>query len=227
MDADDRRLSEERRLRKAALTATSRQPPPREDTAGRLQPSQDDSGGTAEDTERARRLKQQTRWVDLHVRMAIERGEFEHLPGAGKPIPDLDGTHDPDWWVKKLIAREQITGVLPPALQLRKEDAALDALLDQESTAQGVRRVITDFNARIIEARRQLLGGPPVITATRDVEEEIARWQQRRAERRERLRHQRTTGSETAKEDSSQRRRWWRRSSHGDDAQTRRSGAFG
>ena len=29
-----------------------------------------------------------------------ERGEFDNLPGAGKPLPGLDGTDDPDWWVK-------------------------------------------------------------------------------------------------------------------------------
>ena len=46
----------------------------------------------------------------------MERGEFDDLPGAGKPIQDLGAEHDPDWWVKKLVERERITGVLPAAL---------------------------------------------------------------------------------------------------------------
>ena len=93
--------------------------------------------------------------------------------------------HDPDWWLKKLIEREQITGVLPPALQLRKEDAELDAPLDRE-TAEYARyaRLLEDFNPRVIEARRQLQGGPPVITPTRDVEAEVAAWRARRTTRR-------------------------------------------
>ncbi|WP_278258534.1 DUF1992 domain-containing protein [Nocardioides convexus] len=62
------------------------------------------------------RIAQQQTWVDLQVRQAMERGEFANLPGAGKPIEGLGETHDPDWWVKRLVERERIT-VLPPALQ--------------------------------------------------------------------------------------------------------------
>jgi hypothetical protein len=46
-----------------------------------------------------------------------------------------------------------------------------------------VRAVIEDFNARILDARRQLLGGPPVITQPRDVDAELAAWEQRRTAR--------------------------------------------
>src|ERR1700753_2779456 len=71
----------------------------------------------------AARIQHQARWVDLQIQQAMERGEFDDLPGAGKPLGDLGSPYDRDWWLKKLIEREQITGVLPPALQLRKEDA--------------------------------------------------------------------------------------------------------
>ena len=136
----------------------------------------------------ARRMEQEALWVDLQIRRAMERGDFDDLPGAGKPIPDLGADHDPDWWVKKLIEREQITGVLPPALGLRKEDAELDRRLDREATEDGVRHVVSDFNQRIVHARRQLSGGPPVITRTRDADHEVARWRARRDERRRLLR---------------------------------------
>ena len=36
-------------------------------------------------------------WVDRQIREAEERGAFKDLPGAGKPLKNLD-THDPDWW---------------------------------------------------------------------------------------------------------------------------------
>ncbi|MDQ6642182.1 MAG: DUF1992 domain-containing protein, partial [Actinomycetota bacterium] len=126
------------------------------------------------------RMENQVSWVDQQVRVAMARGEFDNLPGAGKPIRDLGGEHDPDWWVKTLIEREQITGVLPPALALRKEDAELDGVLDRESVEREVRQLLEDFNRRIIEARRQLQGGPPVITRIRSVEVEVAAWRQRR-----------------------------------------------
>lgn len=114
----------------------------------------------------------------------MARGDFDDLPGAGKPIKDLGRDHDPDWWLKRLIEREQVTGVLPEALALRKDDAGLDAALDRLAHEDDVRKHLEAFNRRVIEARRQLQGGPPVITRTRDVDAEVAGWRDRRAPRR-------------------------------------------
>lgn len=126
-----------------------------------------------------RRMDDRALWVDTVVDQAIRRGEFDDLPLQGKPLPGIGGTHDPDWWLKSLVEREQITGVLPAA-QLRAEHAALDETLDREHDERRVREIVADFNARVIDARRQLTGGPPVVTPTRDVEREVSRWRQRR-----------------------------------------------
>src|SRR5262245_3329060 len=67
------------------------------------------------------RIAQQQTWVDLQIRQAMERGDFDDLPGAGKPISDLGAHHDPNWWIKKLVEREHVT-LLPPSLALRKEN---------------------------------------------------------------------------------------------------------
>lgn len=157
------------------------------------------------ETPAAARIREQHRWVDLQIQRAMARGDFDDLRGAGKPIPDLGASHDPDWWVKKLIERERITGVLPPALQLRKDDVALDEHLDGLATEAEVRREVEDFNARVVAARRQLEGGPPVITPTREVENEVRRWRERRARRH--------TGRQApgAPEPPRPRRRWFRR----------------
>ena len=114
---------------------------------------------------------------------AFARGDFDNLAYAGKPIPGLGSTADPDWWIKGLMKREQISGMGPPALLLRKEDEELEETLDRMADPAAVRSLLEDFNARIIEARRQLLGGPPVITALRDVEDEVAAWRERRTDR--------------------------------------------
>ncbi len=126
------------------------------------------------------RIEQQTTWVELQIQQAVARGEFDDLAGYGKPIKDLDGRHDPDWWLKKLVEREQITGVLPPALQLRKDDAKLDGLLDRQTAESEVRREVEDFNQRVLAARYQVMGGPPLITQPRDADTEVARWRERR-----------------------------------------------
>lgn len=150
----------------------------------------------------AARIQHQARWVDLQIEKAMERGDFDNLPGQGKPLGDLGSPYDRDWWLKKLIEREQIN-VLPEALLLRKEAAALDAQLDRETAENRVRDLLEDFNRRIVAARRQLQGGPPVVTPTREVEAEVERWRQRLQARR----------TQQARDEKAPRsRRWWRRS---------------
>ncbi len=125
------------------------------------------------------RMERRGDWAEEVIRQAIARGDFDHLSLAGKPIPGLT-RHDPDWWLKSFIEREHITGVGPEAYLLRRDDAALDQHIDEEHTESGVRELVEEFNARVIAARRQLLGGPPVVTALRDVDLEVARWRERR-----------------------------------------------
>jgi hypothetical protein len=203
----DRDLDGERRLRRAATARHGVVP-------GTDQPGE--TGGPADkahedDNAAAERMEQKALWVDLQVRRAIDRGEFADLPGAGKPL-DLPDQHDPDWWVKRLIEREKITGVAPPAISLRQEDAELDATLDREWSPDGVRRVVEDFNRRVVEARRQLTGGPPVVTRLRDTDSEVDRWRERRAAAQEAARQRAAEASRRA--DSERRgRRWWSRRS--------------
>ena len=51
-----------------------------------------------------------TNAVERAIRAAIERGEFEDLPGAGEPLEGLDRPYDPNWWVKSWIEREREAG---------------------------------------------------------------------------------------------------------------------
>ncbi|MFC8040729.1 DnaJ family domain-containing protein [Paenarthrobacter sp. NPDC057355] len=134
----------------------------------------------AEEREKRRKVDDAAR-VEYLIRDAMDQGKFDNLKYAGKPIPGLGEHYDPDWWVKGLIQRERLSGIGPPAILLRIEDAELDVKLDQQYTEKQVRDILEDFNKRVIEARRQLQGGPPVITKLRDVDAEVQRWRERRA----------------------------------------------
>ena len=127
---------------------------------------------------------QRAQAVEIAIQQAMRRGEFDDLPGAGKPLADLGTVRDPDWWIRRKIERENLTGLGPPALTLRTEDARLSDRLDELPTEARVREALDDFNHRVREARRQLLGGPPVITRPRDVEAELEAWRTRALERR-------------------------------------------
>ena len=43
-----------------------------------------------------------------------------------------------------------------------------------------MREYLEDFNHRVIEARRQLLGGPPVVTPTVEIDQWVSDWSERR-----------------------------------------------
>ena len=43
---------------------------------------------------------------------AIAAGEFEDLPGLGKPHPIFDEEYDPHWWIRRKLAREGLHGDL-------------------------------------------------------------------------------------------------------------------
>src|SRR3954462_3925503 len=80
---------------------------------------------------------------ERQIREAQERGDFDNLPGAGKPL-DLSDSGDPDWWVKRFAARENLDlgGALPGALALRKEASGYpESLVDVRTEAQ-VREII-------------------------------------------------------------------------------------
>lgn len=150
-------------------------------------------------------------FVETAIQLAIRRGDFDDLPGAGKPIEGLGAHHDPDWWIRRKIETENLSGLGPPALLLRTEDRGLDDELDQLGREDDVRAVVEDFNRRVIAARRQLLGGPPVVTKTRDADAEVVAWR----ERRDAVRPAVVTDAETPEATDAGRRRgrrgWLRR----------------
>jgi hypothetical protein len=158
----------------------------------------------AEEKAREKRRKvDDAKRAEYLIRDAMAHGKFDNLKYAGKPIPGLGEAYDPDWWVKGLIQRENLTGMGPKAILLRTEDSELDARIDAQFAEKQVRDILADFNKRVIDARRQLQGGPPVITKTRDIDAEVERWRERRAER--------TAAAAAQQAEPELKRSWWRR----------------
>jgi hypothetical protein len=114
--------------------------------------------------------------VDRQIREAQERGEFDNLTGAGKPLPGYGEEYDENWWLKGLVQREQITGAVPATLLLRREVEELPATLARKTSEAAVRELVADLNDRIRRAQRGHLDGPPVVLRTLDVEDVVRRW---------------------------------------------------
>lgn len=94
-------------------------------------------------------------WIDRQVREAIERGEFDNLPGAGKPIPNLDD-NDENWWIKAKLEREGIKAPLPTALALRREVEEIQRTLADVRTEAQATEIIDDLKS----ARTRTLSAP-------------------------------------------------------------------
>jgi hypothetical protein len=126
----------------------------------------------------ARSLENWESWIERQIREAQERGEFDDLPGRGKPLRSIDRPHDPDWWLKGMIEREglDMSAALPPGLRLRRELEQLQEQLTELRSEQAVREVVGDLNRRILEHRRRTTGGPPIVVQTVDVERIVAAW---------------------------------------------------
>ena len=118
-------------------------------------------------------------WIDRQIREATDRGEFDDLPGAGKPIPDLDKPHDDAWWIKEKLRRENLS-YLPPAAALRKKAERALAEVSQAKSEGEVRAIVTAINEKIAEAIKKPPSGPPVDIVPFDVEGVVREWRERR-----------------------------------------------
>ncbi|MEU6577385.1 DUF1992 domain-containing protein [Streptomyces sp. NPDC046805] len=119
-------------------------------------------------------------WVDRQIRAAQGRGEFDQLPGAGKPLPPgTDTSYDELWWVRRKMVREGLTA-LPPSLALRKEaEDALTAAYAAPSERMA-RKIITDVNVKIRDMMFKPPPGPPLGMKPYDVEEIAREWRRLR-----------------------------------------------
>src|SRR5260370_1193655 len=131
----------------------------------------------------ARRSPPGTRWewwIESKIGVAMEAGAFDNLPGAGKPLPNLDQEYDPLWWVKQLAQREQLS-MLPPSLELlrkvEKELATIEKLHDEAT----VRRRVAALNVEIARVNATVVEGPPTRLGPLDVDQVVARWRRARS----------------------------------------------
>lgn len=165
-------------------------------------------------------------WVDQSIAQAERQGAFADLPGAGKPLRDVDTRTDPDWWVRGLIEREQLdlSEAMPGPMQLRREKSRFpESLLDLTDEA-AVRARLEDFNERVLADRRKPYSGtgsPPVVGRV-DVDQMVASWRRLRDERETAgsgSRQQPEGDAASAQESgagraSAGRAPWWRRWRH-------------
>lgn len=149
-----------------------------------------------------------TSWIDQRIDEAAERGAFDDLPGAGKPIPrrsqDETGTQA---WLRQYLRREGLSGedLLPAPLRLRKEIERLTQTVHELHNEKQVREIVADLNGRIAEWRR-IPQGPPIFLPLVDEDLMVSRWRDT---------HRPTPHSPAPAQVTARPRRWRRTKRHG------------
>jgi hypothetical protein len=94
--------------------------------------------------------------IDRRIREAQERGEFDNLPGMGKPLPGRGRPDDDLWWVKGYLRREGLSteALLPTSLRLTKEIERLPEAVRDLPSEQEVREAVRELNRRIADYLR-------------------------------------------------------------------------
>jgi DnaJ homologue, subfamily C, member 28, conserved domain len=118
-------------------------------------------------------------WIDRQIREGMDRGEFDGLPGHGKPLDDLDRPRDELWWVKRKLRRETVE-FLPPTLALRKEVEDARERIAAAMSEDDVRAIVTEINARIRYINSRATAGPPSTQAPLDIHHELTKWRSAR-----------------------------------------------
>ncbi|MBO9469988.1 DUF1992 domain-containing protein [Endozoicomonas sp. G2_2] len=97
------------------------------------------------------------RLADAHIDAAAERGEFDNLPGAGKPL-DLDDDRDVPPELRAGYRLLKNAGFVPPELEARREIRDIEDLLRmtrrESAESQRLSRRLRWLETRLRETRR-------------------------------------------------------------------------
>ena len=147
-----------------------------------------------------------TSWIDQQISEAEERGAFDNLPGAGKPLPNRGEDDDGQAWIREWLRREGVSPevMLPEPLKLRRESAQLAETVHELSSEQEVRDAVAELNQRIMEWRKIPLG-PPIFVPLVDEEKMLSMWRERQPAASP------AEDARPARAPAPARLRWWRR----------------
>jgi hypothetical protein len=113
--------------------------------------------------------------AERRIREAQAEGQFDSLPGLGKPLRSLDEPDDENWWIKNKLREEGLV-LLPPILEARRDiERTLEAVQSLRSEHQ-VRLRLHALNERIRAAHFSPVGGPADGVRPVDVEAVVANW---------------------------------------------------
>ncbi|HEX4788716.1 MAG TPA: DUF1992 domain-containing protein [Actinospica sp.] len=120
--------------------------------------------------------------LDRQIRAAQERGEFDDLPGAGKPLASDSAPYRADWWINQVVQRENAGAyAIPPVLALRKIADELAGGAKDFGNERDVRAAVADYNEQAVRVRRLPQEGRAVILPKLDADDVVRKWRELRS----------------------------------------------
>jgi hypothetical protein len=103
--------------------------------------------------------------VDEKIKEAIARGEFDNLPGKGKPL-DLDAYFATPEHLRMGHSILKSAGIIPEEMELLRQIEGLKKTLDSSTTRiekkalrQQLSEKLTNFNMKMEQSRKRHLTG--------------------------------------------------------------------
>jgi hypothetical protein len=91
--------------------------------------------------------------VERQICEAMERGEFDDLSGAGKPIEGLDRPYDPAWWAREWVRRERLIDLARGVRRTARDEARR---LEAAGDAEGAGRCVAEADRELGRINRML-----------------------------------------------------------------------
>ena len=110
--------------------------------------------------------------VDRRIRDATKRGEFDDLPGAGRPLPGRGRLDGPGWWIRSFLERERARGAASRGWERVERAIGATWALRSEAAVRrhvtAVNELITAINEALDPAdRREIVDGDAIVDAWR------------------------------------------------------------
>ena len=144
-------------------------------------------------------------WIERQITQAQERGAFEGLPGAGRPLPPRIREQTTYDWALEWARRQQADpkDLLPPGMALRREREDLALRVPELPSEVVVRATVAEFNARVEEHWRRPQDGPDAVPGLADEEVLVRLWRATRPPP--------SSSPQPEERRPEPRIRWWRR----------------
>lgn len=116
--------------------------------------------------------------VERRIQEAMERGDFDNLPGAGKPlhIDEPPVLNSDLWWALKILKQANF---VPDEIRWRKQIDELRVRMHAAQNEQELRRIVREMNTLIMKLNTMGTNRIPTTLTTFNEEKVVAEWRAR------------------------------------------------